>query len=947
MPSTSNSRLWRASATALFAAAALTACSGGNSLAPTPVPSPPVTPPPPPPPTGDTFDIDGVVTKGTVLGGAVRIVDPAAPETVLATGETSETDGSYDVVIPADANFSGDFVKVIVTGQDGAEMVCDAAIGCADAAFGETFPIDASFSLSALIPAPGDGESDTVYVSALTDLAAALAESNAADGELSTELLGNANQQVADIFGLVSGDLTDLVPVDITGAESDADPVRLRAALLNAGILAAAFEGDGDLGAVFDGLRTEFTDRGGQLIINEESDDPDVVSLRDILEGASAAGGEVAFSSSALDEARSGVQGDTATARASRPGTTTGGISSPSGGLSDLDQAKAFVSDLQLIVNAVDASETIDDFEAFADRIDTAAAALEDDGEALISALAEGVEAASEAYNAFIDDETTTTFAANNGITVDVADGVDGVILTITDATIGEESLSLSATFDDGLTTTSSSENGSSFFIDEETASGSAVIALSGQVANSNAALNIASGAIRLQDVDLVSTDESFFAETNDTTEFAVADLSADLNIELGSTAPDGLEFDGVLSFGILGLETSEGLRLLFNEDFSINAEGASTSTSLSAAEFAFSGLVGEGGEFADLTLFVDATADNFTVSSEPDTIVTATYEVAPDGSQVDVQFPLNTNGLTYTFTFVSVDEVNAELARFALQDNGSVILGRDGEGAVRVVVPGPSSGVSLNSELPVFSFLFEGDTFSSQTLFFQAESARTVLNTGFPTAEFLENADYTDLLAFWNGAFGDNDDAEIGCVDDTIVVFPPFRFDPEATEQIGFVLFEDFLCSAFNPFDFEFAFFTAGSDGDQVDADATGEALLAASIRQDIVGLDADDPEVEFAAFGNVAVADGEVTGDARLRISFAGRRFETDARSFDVFEDLSTPVTVTNQDGLVLALSEDANGDLTGTIVKGETTLGTISEDSSGVVIVTFSDNSFVSLL
>ena len=77
-------------------------------------------------------------------------------------------------------------------------------------------------------------------------------------------------------------------------------------------------------------------------------------------------------------------------------------------------------------------------------------------------------------------------------------------------------------------------------------------------------------------------------------------------------------------------------------------------------------------------------------------------------------------------------------------------------------------------------------------------------------------------------------------------------------------------------------------------------DALAEASLRQDLTAVDPADPEVELEVFGNADIVDGDITGDAAVRISFAGRRFETDARGFDGFDDLSVPLVITNQDGV-----------------------------------------------
>ena len=127
--------------------------------------------------------------------------------------------------------------------------------------------------------------------------------------------------------------------------------------------------------------------------------------------------------------------------------------------------------------------------------------------------------------------------------------------------------------------------------------------------------------------------------------------------------------------------------------------------------------------------------------------------------------------------------------------------------------------------------------------------------------------------------------------------------------------------------------------------SDGTVDTLFEASVRQDLTPIDPDNPEVELEVFGAADIVDGNVTGDASVRLSFAGRRFESDARGFDLFEDLTEPLVITNQDGVILTLMEAENGDLTGSLTVDGEVEATLS-DSSGVLIATFNDGSFISV-
>ena len=86
---------------------------------------------------------------------------------------------------------------------------------------------------------------------------------------------------------------------------------------------------------------------------------------------------------------------------------------------------------------------------------------------------------------------------------------------------------------------------------------------------------------------------------------------------------------------------------------------------------------------------------------------------------------------------------------------------------------------------------------------------------------------------------------------------------------------------------------------------------------------------------------------GDLSFIIEFAGRRFASNAIDFEGLDDLSSsdlaePITVTNQDDIVMTLDTADDGTFSGTLTQDGAELATISDD----FIVTFNDGSFVSL-
>ena len=256
---------------------------GGGSSSPPSAGSPPPPPPPPPPPIG--FDLDGTASKGLILGGSVRVVDANDQTFEIATGSTSTGDGSYVLMVDPAADFTGGMIKVIVSGGNGATMVCDAPSGCGSTAFGDSFALSDMFEISAFVNAPSDGGMVTVHVSALTTLATRLAEQNAGSANINQANVDAANQTVAGLVGLTRSDISSIASVNVAdaGAGAEPDTDELAAAFFNAGILESLVEGSGTLDEQFETFIDDFASSGGSIVINESSDDPDLISLEDIV----------------------------------------------------------------------------------------------------------------------------------------------------------------------------------------------------------------------------------------------------------------------------------------------------------------------------------------------------------------------------------------------------------------------------------------------------------------------------------------------------------------------------------------------------------------------------------------------------------------------------------------------------------------------------------------
>lgn len=248
------------------------------------------------------------------------------PTVELATGLTSTVNGSFDLAIGSSKAFEGGVVKVIVTGGTGATMVCDVADGCGSTAFGDSFLIDDDFVLSALIEAPADEGILTVNVSAITTLAAALAEANADGGKPDAEDIAAANQEVATLFGLIETDLTHLPGLDVAHERIGVEPTidELRAAFINAGVLGAMLEGNGTIGQRLDRLVTDFAENDGKLILNEAADDFNIISVEDIIAAAIDTADESPLGRDNRYKAEGGLELDLLAIAKSTPGARAG-----------------------------------------------------------------------------------------------------------------------------------------------------------------------------------------------------------------------------------------------------------------------------------------------------------------------------------------------------------------------------------------------------------------------------------------------------------------------------------------------------------------------------------------------------------------------------------------------------------------------------------------------
>ena len=959
-------KLMSVSIIALVSATFLGGCGGSSSSSGGATTQTP-TPTPTPTPTGATFSLNGATTKGLILNGNVDVIDAADSSTILVSGTTSATDGTYALTIPDTANFDGPFVMVTVSGGAGAMMICDAASGCEDSAgtvvsFGESFAIDSNVSLSAVVPTPSDGQSDTVNLNIFTDLAASLAQS----GTLSETTLNDANAQVGNLFGLGATNPADLASINIADAGTSViDSADLRAGIISGGVLGAVFENGTDIGATLDAFRTSFAANDGQIVVNEAVDDTAVISLEEIFGDANEAADASAVTGSDVASVSAQIFGDANEARGAEADELSSAGVAPSNNAPALDQAKAFVDDLQLIIAAVDQQPNGDNIVDFAERVEEAGNLVLVDAESALEAALEGGIAIALAYEAFQDDDTITSFS-NNGILVDISSQDGELMLNIASQAFRDETIQmtvmgdLDVAFTESETEERDPETGNTLGESEGvniTIDGDAEF--TGLVENSAIRLEVLSGEMSVAG-GFFDT-ESNFEQSGDGGSSSQSAIilaeraSAALEIKVSEKREQGLAFEGLATGSLVGprFENSEA-SIFEQEEFFRNdgsndflftrAETGTVNGRLDAANAAFSGQFSHDGQFVDLSFGLQQEANELRVGFESEaTEVLETYTV-----EDNVFTRFSANGDIRTYELITQAEAQAEIDAI-ISSEATAEVSDFRETGLRVRVDGRTV---LTADIPDPDALVYRNVIvrANEPDFRLYRQAETLVISIPASPEFLASPP-TNIVDYFNqGVIIQDGIFSISCTGEdelTPILTERQFYNPEggvigATPLVGqnaslYCNREDIGFDTFILLETEREL--AASFG------ATSSALVAASISQNIAGIDPDDTEVTASFFGPVNFANDEVSGNITFRLDFAGRSFETDARNIDIFDDLTVPVTVTNQDGVMMVIFEDQNGEATGSITLDGVEQGVITE-GNGVPIVTFTDNTFVSL-
>ena len=234
----------------------IVSCGSGSSG----VTNVPITPPQPP--ADPEFGIDGRAVKGVIGGGTITVVDSAGADVAIASGGTTNADGSYTIIFDQ-ADVSAPIV-VTVAGGDGATMVCDIDLAGTDddcavgdgtsVAFGESYPLPDTFALRGLVAdiPTEDGASATVNITPASDLATNLALASADTSALTADDVEDASSQVLGLIQTITGtdlsgqDLNDIAIPDVADSAdaAAASDESLALAAFSAAIIANQDEGE-------------------------------------------------------------------------------------------------------------------------------------------------------------------------------------------------------------------------------------------------------------------------------------------------------------------------------------------------------------------------------------------------------------------------------------------------------------------------------------------------------------------------------------------------------------------------------------------------------------------------------------------------------------------------------------------------------------------------------
>lgn len=520
--------------------------------------------------------VSGAAVKGIIKNGVVKLygVDGNGVRglTPLAEGRTSSEDGSYSLQV---TGYNGPVIveiSALASTDEGypSLMVCDipGEASCVDedgtendVGFGQDYPLGETFRLKAVVPQVSGSGTVTANVSALTDLAASLAE----DTGVTADSVNIANSQVANLFGL-TGSITTLPVVDVTDTEALGaveNESALKAALLSASLLAAAKADGSTIEGAVAAVATSFVANDGQLVNNEAGGT--TTTLAEILAQAETLiADELAdIDSDVLDQLSTNITNEQSTAETAASGSTTTAEPSEDNLSSGFLKAKGLIQDLRDISTAATFDDIREGSTVFADNLKAAGDLVNKDTGRAFEALSRVASAIAEAAQ---EEAEGDTYTAENGILVAV--GTDGGEttyrhtgqVTVSDDE-GEHTFDVTLT---GAGVFSVIENNEDVYSENDTVlngngttSITADFSIVGSVSNSVVQLDVLEGSqVVVAGFNEEWEDELNFAEDTETESevISIDQIGFNLNVELTQKTGDSpVSFAGALEFDIRG----------------------------------------------------------------------------------------------------------------------------------------------------------------------------------------------------------------------------------------------------------------------------------------------------------------------------------------------------------------------------------------------------------
>lgn len=922
-------------ATSCAVALLVASCGGGSGDSSTP----PSQPPAPTPPSGPSFSLSGSAVKGVIQNGHVIVADANNPQNVLVEGQTNSS-GSFALTIPASANFHGNLVKVVVSGGSGATMTCDVPTGCGEGFnFGSTFPIDSSLSLSSILPTPTANSTETVHVNMLTELSARLAGEIAGNNtSIRPADAVNASSHVANLFGLSTSELDDLALIDISSpTDSSSESDVLRASFLNSGFLQLALSASRSnnisLSEALSSICEQFARNQGRILLNSETE---LFTLEALYEAADIAAEAYSNNSDQSRLVQTGLQLDLVTASAADHGRFSNARISPSAGYTDLEKAKAYVDDLGRLLNGLKSEQTLASLNTLEEQVNSNASDLEASLVPVFDSVREALEALAEAYSAYSQDNFIGPYTSSSGLDVQIIKTGGGAEFYLNSEVIRENTITLSAVFDGNVISNIEYQNDSPWdFFDTKNETGDVQIAITGQVNSPDGSqLLIQDATISASDIQNLYLDGSQRSSQYEQEDLSIANLLADFNIEYTSSDNLDLKFHGIVKFKFEAFRFQRKYQIFNYNGFDIDFNPDSRSISADMGQISVSGGFESNNENIDLSFHLDTDSEPFNFTRNPESFVYSYVHV--DEEEQSITFDITYREQVRKVQLVSFDEFDTFRRQY--NDDGIRLEDDEGNHIGRYVIANESQPIyridttySSRPDQPYTDFM-QPETASYN---FQIHPVRDLVRPGPDTPP----RPYGDIRAFHNAMWGGNQTLTLACFNDQVVAISALLVDPLDTDILGYVL-EDRSCTENWRADYR-----NGSRSDLIpkpDSEFQSDSPLniAWSARTD-VALDNDGVEIGMTSRIS-PVSDGG-TDLTRLSAAFSGRRFETSPSSYSNFIDLSSPISVRNQDGLILTVSEDTQtARLIGDIRLNNKVLATLAEDGQRQVVFTFSDDS-----